>query len=316
MTKGDYPPLRMVIEGGKLSPATPFDAERVDSYRRGTIVNVRLTEDRDRVLVRKWWAVLGLAIKQCETPWKNKEEASEAIKLALGIVNLSKTVGGQYMQYPKSLTELDDPEMTDALEQMMELLHRITGVDPDTLCKEAASVGNDNQKSTEQPTGEREGFSEGFAHAETETLSGDHENHDPDTGEIEDNTNGEASGYPSVTDAAPADAETSSPASDSEAGEVSPPVASPASAQPDKELLIKTFRLLWAAKGPDPSVVDDQAKLLKPDFETANEATKKKAGTIKTQIKMVPEIGEPDVLEYIAGIIGVEPSELVQPAED
>lgn len=271
MTKGDYPPLRMVIEGGKMSPATPFDAERIDSYRRGTIVNVRLTEDRDRVLVRKWWAVLGLAIKQCETPWKTKEEASEAIKLALGIVNLSKTVGGQFMQYPKSLTELEDPEMTDALEQMMELLHRITGVDPDTLRKEAAHVG-------EQPA-------------------------DPDTGEIEDNTDG----------ADPVEG-TSSPSLDTaSAGETASHV-SPASNEPDKELLIKTFRLLWAARGPDGDVVDAQAKLLKGDFEAANQATKDKAGTIKTQIKMVPEIGEADVLEYLAGVIGVEPSELMEPA--
>ena len=159
MTKGDFPALRMTIDGSKLSPAGPFEAERLNSYRRGTVVYVRFTEEKDRVLVRKWWAILGLVVKQCETPWKTKEEASEAIKLALGIVNLSKTVGGQFMQYPKSLTELEDPEMTEALENMTELLSRMTGVDVATLKKETAHIV-------------------------------EHEDHDPATGEIIEHESG------------------------------------------------------------------------------------------------------------------------------
>ncbi|MGB3813993.1 MAG: hypothetical protein WA950_12280 [Shinella sp.] len=143
MSKGDFPALRMVVGNGRLVPATQFDQERINSYRRGAIVMCKLNEEKDRVLVRKWFAILTLVVKQCQTPWKTKEEASEAIKLALGIVNLSKTVGGAFMQYPKSLTELDDPEMTDALEQMIALLGHMTGVDVETLKKEAADVGRE-----------------------------------------------------------------------------------------------------------------------------------------------------------------------------
>lgn len=143
MSKSDFPALRMVVENGRLVPATPFDQERVNSYRRGAIVMCKLNEEKDRVLVRKWFAIITLVVKQCQTPWKTKEDASEAIKLALGIVNLSKTVGGNFMQYPKSLTELDDPEMTEALEQMIELLSHMTGVDVETLNKEAADVGRE-----------------------------------------------------------------------------------------------------------------------------------------------------------------------------
>lgn len=159
MTKGDFPALRMKIERGHLVPAGPFDQERLNSYRNGAIVMCRFTEERDRVLVRKWWAILGLVLKQCQTPWKNKDEAHEAIKLALGIVNLSKTVGGDFMAYPKSLADLDDPEMTDALENMTELLSRMTGVDVATLKKETAHI-----------------------HEEA---------HDPDTGEIIEHESGE-----------------------------------------------------------------------------------------------------------------------------
>lgn len=140
MSKSDFPALRMVVENGRLVPAGQFDAERLASYRRGAIVQCRFTEEKDRVLVKKWFAIIGLVLKTCDTPWKNKDEAHEAIKLALGIVNLSKTVGGQFMQYPKSLTDLEDPEMLEALEAMTELLSRMTGVDVETLRKETAHI--------------------------------------------------------------------------------------------------------------------------------------------------------------------------------
>ncbi|TLX12100.1 hypothetical protein [Rhizobium sp. MHM7A] len=140
MTKSDFPALRMTIDGGRLVPAGPFDAERLNSYRRGTVVYVRFTEEKDRVLVRKWFAIIDIVLKQCQTPWKNRDQAHEAIKLALGIVNLSKTVGGDYMQYPKSITALEDPELQEALEQMTELLSRMTGVDVATLKKETAHI--------------------------------------------------------------------------------------------------------------------------------------------------------------------------------
>lgn len=163
------PAFSMIIESGRLVPATPCDFERLDSFRRGTKVRVRFTEERDRVLVKKWWAILGLVVKQCQTPWKTKEEASEAVKLALGIVNLTKTVKGDFLAYPKSLTDLEDPELQDAVEQMTELLSRITGVDVETLKKETAHI----QPGPEHP-------------------------HDPETGEI---TEPEASASPPQGDA-------------------------------------------------------------------------------------------------------------------
>jgi hypothetical protein len=144
MGKHEAPPFRMVVEGGRLVPATAYDAERLDTYRRGTKVSVRFTEEKDRVLVRKWWAIIGKAVKECATPWKTRDEASEAIKLSLGIVNLSKTVGGDWMQYPKSLTELTDPELVDAVEGMAAIIQQITGVDPDDWKKEIADVGEED----------------------------------------------------------------------------------------------------------------------------------------------------------------------------
>lgn len=135
----DKPAFRMKIERGRLVPASSFDQERLDSYRNGTTVMVKFTEEKNRKDVRRWWAILGLVMKQCKTPWKNSTEAHEAIKLALGIVNLGKSAHGNMMQWPRSLNDLDDAELSDALEQMIALLSRITGVDVSTLKREAAA---------------------------------------------------------------------------------------------------------------------------------------------------------------------------------
>ncbi len=146
--KHENPPFKMVIENGRLVPATAYDQERLDTYRRGSKVNVVMVRDGGRVMERKWFAVLGLVVKQCNVPWKNKDQASEAVKLALGIVNLTKTVGGEFMAYPKSLTELSDPELDEAVRDMMDLIQRMTGIDPATLKKEIADVGEDDEQET------------------------------------------------------------------------------------------------------------------------------------------------------------------------
>lgn len=147
--KSDTPPFRMVVEKGpRLAPATASDAERLDTWRVGSQVNVQFIRNGSRVMERKWWAVLGLVVDQCNVPWTTKEQASEAVKLALDIVHMTKTVGGNWMLYPKSLTELDDAELDKAVVRMMDLVTVMTGIDPDTLRKETADIGQDE---TEQP---------------------------------------------------------------------------------------------------------------------------------------------------------------------
>lgn len=148
MTKHDMLPFKMIVERGRLVPAEPYDAERLDTWRNGTKVNVTFVRDGGRVMERKWWAILNRAVKECKTPWKTANEASEAIKLAIGVVNLSKTVGGAFMQYPKSLTELDDPELDDAVMQMIDVIHHITGVDPDEWKKQVSHIRDEKSSDT------------------------------------------------------------------------------------------------------------------------------------------------------------------------
>ncbi len=235
MTKTDFPALRMQIDGGRLIPAGPFDAERLNSYRRGTVVYVRFTEEKDRVLVRKWFAIIGLVLKQCQTPWKNRDEAHEAIKLALGIVNLSKTVGGEFMQYPKSITELEDPELQEALDQMTELLSRMTGVDVATLKKETAHV---DEEPHDPQTGE---ILEGEV-LPPETQNSDAPPPPSDEQHVEPQTSAEEAGTtPEPVSSPDPDASAAVDASDS-AGDPPPaPSGSPAP-ETERDILIKFAR--------------------------------------------------------------------------
>jgi hypothetical protein len=148
MTKHDMLPFKMIIERGRLVPAEPYDAERLDTWRNGTRVNVIFARDGGRVMERKWWAICNRAVKECKTPWKTANEASEAIKLAIGVVNLTKTVGGEFMAYPKSLTELEDPELDEAVEQMVNVVHRITGVDPEEWKKQVSHIRDEKSSDT------------------------------------------------------------------------------------------------------------------------------------------------------------------------
>jgi hypothetical protein len=140
MGKHEFPPFRMVVERGRLVPATPADAERLDTWRNGSQVNVTFVRNGGRVMERKCWAILNRAVKECKTPWKTSAEASEAVKLSIGVVNLTKTVGGDFLTYPKSLTELSDPELDEAVDLMIDVIHHVTGVDPSEWRKQVAHI--------------------------------------------------------------------------------------------------------------------------------------------------------------------------------
>lgn len=155
MGKHETLPFKMTVERGKLVPADAHDAERLDTWRNGTPVNVTFVRDGGRVMERKWWAVLNRAVKECKTPWKTAAEASEAIKLAIGVVNLTKTVGGEFMAYPKSLTELDDPDLDEAVRQMMDVVHHVTGVDPEEWKKQVAHIRDDEPSDNPTPSDEQ-----------------------------------------------------------------------------------------------------------------------------------------------------------------
>lgn len=185
MGKHDMLPFKMTVERGKLIPATPYDAERLDTWRNGTPVNVSFVRDGGRVMERKWWAILNRAVKECKTPWKTAAEASEAIKLAIGVVNLTKTVRGDFLAYPKSLTELDDPELDDAVQQMIDVVHHVTGVDPEEWKRQVAHIRDEPKSAAPSPAdGSETGSVAGSPSAATDTASQDDMEEGDNTGQV------------------------------------------------------------------------------------------------------------------------------------
>lgn len=282
MGKHEAPPFRMVIEGGRMVPATAYDQERLESYRRGTKVNVRLTEEKDRVLVRKWWAIIGKAVKECATPWKTRDEASEAIKLSLGIVNLSKTVAGDWMQYPKSLTELTDPELVEAVEGMAAIIQRITGVDPDDWKKEIAHVGEDEPSEADAPA--------------DDGGSGDGDASTNSAADLSDAGNGVDEG-----------------AEDIEARE-EPGASSAPEPNADKALLVRVYLVMQDCVGPSVEDFNHAFKIFDADLAEASDTVKRKAETIRVSLEFCcgdnPKRTKLQARSYLAGVIGVDEAEL------
>ena len=175
------------------------------------------------------------------------------------------------------------------------------------------------QEAPEQPTGEREGFSDGFAHAETETLSGDAPHGDlyMVTGDnprlnIPD---GEAAGsYSSVADASP-DAPSSSQAGAS-AGEDAPASTS-ASPAP---FLVRFARDAFS------KAIDQQMtgaafsavmKRWHPEIEKLDEADQEKANQIGASAKRLFSDSAlyEGIIEFYSEMLGVDADELTASKE-
>lgn len=135
--KSEQPTFTMVVEPGSLVPADAYGEERLDTYRHGSLVEVSMRQEKSPKLLKKYWAILALAVRDCPTPWKTSEEANKAMKRAFGIVEKVHLANGREIEEVGSLTQLEGPDFELFFEGAMALLYRITGVDPDTLWKES-----------------------------------------------------------------------------------------------------------------------------------------------------------------------------------
>lgn len=145
------PPFKMRIENGHLVPAAAWDAERLASYRNGSEVNCVITQEAASWRRRKYWAILGTVVKQCPVRQKRAEDLHKAIRLKLGIVESFTTIGGATKIELRSTSLMDEQEFESYYHEAMDLLRDITGVDVETLGKESADVGRDQEKPESRP---------------------------------------------------------------------------------------------------------------------------------------------------------------------
>lgn len=295
MSKSDAPALRLKVENLRLAPASPYDQERIASYRNGSEVYAVIKQPKNEKLNRKFHAVLARVISDCDTPWKTVDEAKDSLKVALGVTRQVSTIGGDIRRYPGSLADLDDPEFVDFYEGAMAILHKMTGVDPETLGKESADTGDEEQNSLPDR------LQPGMEEAATEAAAAE------DGGESAD-------GPPSFTSS---DSASGPPPPTAEQPEPSSfPSPLDGSGDINRAWLAEVFRVLLAAVGEDPGVVDNQAKGV--DASGQNQATLKKATAIKESLKRGcgndPKRLEAEI-DYCAGLIGVDRKTLIAQAE-
>jgi hypothetical protein len=131
----DQPAYRMIIEQGRLVPAGPVDQERLMAFEDGTEIECGMKPTRNGTLIRKLYGVLGLVIKQCDTPWKKADEAVQALKDSLGLAETGIGLHGQDFRFLRSLNDLSEYELTEFMDGCWLWLRKITGVDPLTLVK-------------------------------------------------------------------------------------------------------------------------------------------------------------------------------------
>lgn len=154
MSKAEQtPPFKMQIDGLKLVPAAAWDAERLSTYRNGSTVNVVITQEKAGWRQRKYWAILNAVVKTCPVRQRRAEDLHKAIRLKLGIVNSFTTFGGATKVELRSTTSMGEQEFEAFYHEAMDLLRAETGVDVETLNKESADVGQDEQEIA-SPAGE------------------------------------------------------------------------------------------------------------------------------------------------------------------
>jgi hypothetical protein len=167
MGKHDMPSLQMVVEGGKLIPAGPYEQEVLDTYARGAVLTVDMHQKRSLPLLKKYWAVLRDVVSNCKTPWNSPDEASDALKLALGVTDIGKTVSGQWFIRAGSISfnSMDQAAFKDFFDKAMAVLAEVTGIDPDELTARYRHIAEADHPSEAPPPGSDDSGGEGQTEA-------------------------------------------------------------------------------------------------------------------------------------------------------
>lgn len=178
MAKGDAPPLLMKIKDGRMEPVAQFDYERLCSYRvdrddQGNIiypqVKVYITQDAATWRRRKYWAILQRIIDAGPTEYRLPEDLHKAVKREIGFVNSTFLSDGKTLKVTlKSTAKLDEQEFRIFYEEAIEALSEMTGIDVETLGKEAADVGRDDTEQLEDQSPPPPASGSGSSEAGTE----------------------------------------------------------------------------------------------------------------------------------------------------
>lgn len=153
--QSELPPLRMARKGMSLVACDAFSEEMLDGIRFGAPIDVHWTYELMNPKRKKFWAILNNVLKNCNTPWTNTRAAANALKTHLGFVDEGLSVTSDSIRYPVSLNDLSDEDFERFYQQAMDVLHRMTGIDPESLRRNSPKVQGEPTPEN-QPMGEEQ----------------------------------------------------------------------------------------------------------------------------------------------------------------
>jgi hypothetical protein len=142
----------MVMKNGTMIPETEQDFEYLSSFRNGDKVSVVITKEIASWRRRKYWAILALVIKTCPLPKKagsTNYSLHDAICREAGYVDAHSSDGKTLTVRRQKTSKFDDRQFEAFYHDAMEVLREWTGLDAETLNKESADVGQNEQESQE-----------------------------------------------------------------------------------------------------------------------------------------------------------------------
>lgn len=116
----DKPTVMLRRERRGFVPCTSFDAEQVDRYAIGSVVEASLHQPRSEKASRLFWVVLGKVLENTEYP--TTEALATALKIRLGHVHAVTLIGGGMHFEPKSFRDFDRDEFKQFFDRAMDVL--------------------------------------------------------------------------------------------------------------------------------------------------------------------------------------------------
>jgi hypothetical protein len=271
--KHDGPTIAVRIERGTLVPASAYDLELLDQWREGAVLNIEAVRAEVPPLERKYFAELSHLLKAAETGWSNTDTAHEALKKATGFVTPIKRKGG-WDSLSRHIASFTDRELSEFYELFLGIAQRRFGIDPSELQREAPNSEYLSSGADAYATAADDGPSVG-------TIP-------PDAGE-------------------PSSGDDPSPDEPAAGGDLSTPRDTPPAngitqlTDEDMFWLKQCARLLCAASGDDPEVLENQRRMIKQYWTPATISAQARA--IAKQIYDRCKTGNPSKIE-IATLAG------------
>ncbi len=132
--RSDRPSCLVEVTAQGYSPQGPWDWEVHDKWQHGTVLSAEFRQTRDPKLSSLYWVILGKVYENTQFP--SARVLHKALLVECGWVDRYRTISGDEVSDPMSITDMSADEFKAYFEQAMAVIHREWGIDVEKLRKE------------------------------------------------------------------------------------------------------------------------------------------------------------------------------------